>query len=649
MLDEILENKDDEPLETSETENEGTDSEPDVDENVKHIPIEEDSGLSEEETLNSSAGFPHVDLQMDSDSDESSESEEDDEDLENPPSTVEAKPKAQGEQREGTSENEGGKNKSKVYMDGHVIVHPRLEDLPKEETPENEGGNNGGSEHPHPQPQPEAPERGNLVNEEINEDLRDMALENLDENQAARRGENQDSNFDSLKDLKALKEKKSDENGENNDTDNAGDANETLEKVLEARKGNIYAAVVLAKGLERNESNPLASGRFSRFMNSSKVDRIFDANKLGMGVNGIISTFDEDYAKSKVGNGISLVVNLIGMVGSLRDLAKKIRAFRNSPKLKDAPDKKKDIVRNDTFAVIGMVADAATILLRVCGIAKAIAGLAGQGKSMFAKVTGYVSQALGGLAQIAGLSTSVNQMLKLKDQMSKTKAEREDARKDLNDLIFKYYSDTGGVDRTALALDMLEQDDITEEDKEIVVRYLMLDRKVGKINAQVRSGAFGLTTLATGLISTITGSVNSGLNNFDKETATDEQKKRGDAAKTANKVGATLANSAVILGASKNMVGEIINKSKKPSSVESALGNRATGILNELKDEKYGLKGIAASLVHDPGDEEKNNAKAALGKYAAADKNLQSLGVNYGVLLKSAKKKDFEQALIAGI
>ena len=43
MLDEILENKDDEPLETSETENEGTDSEPDVDENVKHIPIEEDS------------------------------------------------------------------------------------------------------------------------------------------------------------------------------------------------------------------------------------------------------------------------------------------------------------------------------------------------------------------------------------------------------------------------------------------------------------------------------------------------------------------------------------------------------------------------------------------------------------------------------
>ncbi len=35
MLDEILENKDDEPLETSETENEGTDSEPDVDENVK--------------------------------------------------------------------------------------------------------------------------------------------------------------------------------------------------------------------------------------------------------------------------------------------------------------------------------------------------------------------------------------------------------------------------------------------------------------------------------------------------------------------------------------------------------------------------------------------------------------------------------------
>ncbi len=647
MLDEILENKDDVTPKTNETENKGTDSEPDVDENVKHTPIEEGSGLPKEETLNSSAGFPNVDLQMDSGSDESSESEEDNDDLENPPSTVEAKPKAQDGQREGTPKSEGGKNKSKVYMDGHVIVHPRLEDLPKEETPKNEGGNNGGSEHP--QPQPEAPERGNLVNEEINEDLRDMALENLDENQVARRGENQDSNFDSLKDLKALKEKKPDENGENNAPDNAGDANETLEKVLEARKGNIYAAVVLAKGLERNESNPLASGRFSRFMNSSKVDRIFDANKLGMGVNGIISTFDEDYAKSKVGNGISLVVNLIGMVGSLRDLAKKIRAFRNSPKLKDNPDKKKDIVRNDAFAVIGMVADAATILLRVCGIAKAIAGLAGQGKSMFAKVTGYVSQALGGLAQIAGLSTSVNQMLKLKDQMSKTKAEREDARKDLNDLIFKYYIDTGGSDRTTLALDMLERDDIPEEDKEIVVRYLMLDRKVGKINAQVRSGAFGLTTLATGLISTITGSVNSGLNNFDEETATDEQKKRGQAAKTANKVGATLSNSAVILGASKNMIGEIVGKTKKPSGVESALGNRATGILNELKDEKYGLKGIAASLAHEPGDEEKNNAKAALGKYAAADKNLQSLGVNYGVLLKSAKKKDFEQALIAGI
>ena len=88
-------------------------------------------------------------------------------------------------------------------------------------------------------------------------------------------------------------------------------------------------------------------------------------------------------------------------------------------------------------------------------------------------------------------------------------------------------------------------------------------------------------------------------------------------------------------------------KEKNPSNAEKVLQNRVKGVLDEMKEKKYGLRGIAQGLQDDPNDEQKAAATQALEKYAAAGKRLE--GVNYEVLLKSHDEKAFEKALIAGI
>ncbi len=507
--------------------------------------------------------------------------------------------------------------------------------------------------------------------DEIAAPMRALAMENEG---IIQEGGEADGSFDTLQELKELKSNQPEE-----PQNNENGAADLLKKVNEARRGNIYSAVVLAKGLENHQSNPFASGRASRFFNSSKIDKALDVNKLAMGANGIASSWDKEYADSKLGNSISLVVNMIALVGSLRDLVKKIKGFRNMPKWSKEMEasQKKGAIRDNAFAVLGIISDAATILLRVCGVAKAIAGLAGQGKSVFAKVTGYVSLALGGFTQIVGLSSSVNQMLKLKENRKKVADARDKAGEKVDRIKEKYFPEaerpqaeepgeggependgapaqekktgaSAGRTRAEIAVLLMEQGGVTEEEKDVLTGYLMLERKAGKLNEQLMNGIFGLTTLSTGLISTITGSVSAGLK---EKTETDEDKKRSDKANLANQIVGTVSNGAVIVGASKNLTQGVMKKvkEKNPSSAEKVLQNRVKDVLEEMKEKKYGLRGIAQGLQDDPNDEQKAAATQALEKYAAADKRLQGLGVDYGVLLKAHDEKAFEKALIAGI
>lgn len=532
------------------------------------------------------------------------------------------------------------------------------------EEPNHNEGNNPGQNGENNAENTRNRENGTL--DDIAVPLRDLAMQNGGEIQE---GEEADGSFDTLQELKELKSSQPEE-----PQNNENGAAELQKKVDEARRGEIYSAVVLAKGLKDNQPNPFASGRASRFFNSSKLDKAFDVNKIAIGANGIASSWDQDYGASTLGNSISLVVNMIALVGSLRDIIKKIKGFRNMPKLNKEMDEKqkKEAIRDKAFGVLGIISDASVVLLRVCGVAKAIAGLAGQGKSVFAKVTGYVSLALGGFSQIVGLSTSVNQMMKLKENKKKLETDREKAGARVDELKNKYFpeakpedseeggdseNDTapaqikkapGGRTRAEIAVLLMEQGGVKEEEKDDLVRYLMLERKAGKLNEQLMNGIFGLTTLSTGLISTITGSVSSGLKN---KTETEEQKKRSKGADLGNQIAGTVSNSAVIIGAGKNLTQGVMKKvkEKNPSDEERVLQNRAKGVLEEMEEKKYGLKGIKQGLEDDPNDEQKAAATQALEKYAAADKRLQGLGVNYKVLLKAHDEKAFEKALIAGI
>ena len=584
------------------------------------------------------------------------------------------------EKKEDVIEDSGVQNDSTTSPPGPAVVEQKPVQSDDVELKENEAVIPKSVSKPAQQTEQmfgdQAPDHGRLNEgtiDEISDPMRQLALESAGD---AQDDEEADGSFDTLQELKELKSNQSDE-PQNNNNGNKNNAVDLLKRVNEARRGNIYSAVVLSKGLEAHQSNPFASSRASRFFNSSKLDKAFDANKAAMGLHGMVSAWDQDYAASKFGNSISLVVNMIALVGSLRDLVKKIKGYKNIPKLnkETKADQKKGIIRDNAFAVLGMIADGATILLRVCGIAKAIAGLAGQGKSVFAKVTGYVSLALGGFTQIVGLSTSVNQMLKLKESGKKVDDARNKAGEKVDRIKDKYFPEaesleegsdseeggdtendgaptqkkkkgaSAGKTRAEIAILLMEQEGVTEEEKDVLAGYLMLERKSGKLNEQLMHGIFGLVTISTGLISTITGSVNAGLK---EKTEADAQKKRSKDAALANQIAGTISNSAVLVGASKNLtMGKV--KEKNPSNAEKVLQNRVKGVLDEMKEKKYGLRGIAQGLQDDPNDEQKAAATQALEKYAAAGKRLEGLGVNYEVLLKSHDEKAFEKALIAGI
>ena len=516
-------------------------------------------------------------------------------------------------------------------------------------------------------------------------------------------GGEQNGAFDTLQELKNLRDKQPDEKaGKNENNDNNHEQNDVgnvIKKIAEARRGNIYAAVVLAKGLENNESNPFTSGgykRRSRFMNSSGLNKALEINKMAGGVHGILSTVIPNYGKSKVASAVTLVTNMIAVVGSTRDLMKKIRMYRNLPKT-NSPGMdgkmKKNVVRTKVFTVLGMISDAVMILNKLCGIAKTIAGFwnpkSNPTAGGFAKVAGYVSLALGGATQIMGLASNVNQMLKIKEDIQEAEDAKEEKGKEVDAIWDKYLPATragtkeakeklkakkqqaaentdGGQERpqeeedpdsdenlytgsrSYIALRLLKRADVSEEEKDTLSEYLRLVRKVGRLDSQFRDGVYGLVTLSTGLMATITGSVKAGLDTSGMENATDKQKKDANISANVNSAMGVVSNSMVLVNSAR---GFAKGWGKDPDEQGDMLKARARGVVDGLKDEKYGLKGIEASFLVNPQAQNENieNAQNILNKYAAADKSLKSLGVKYPALLKAANVKEFDAALIADI
>ena len=515
----------------------------------------------------------------------------------------------------------------------------------------------------------------------------------------------QDGAFDTLQQLKNLKDQQPDENAGNNENNNDNNKNELLElmnKINEARRGNVYAAVVLAKGLENNESNPFTGAgykRRSRFMNNSKLNKALEINKMASSVNGMLSTVIPNYGKSKVASVITIATNAFAIVGSVRDLMKKIRMYKNLPKI-NSPGMdgkmKRNAIRTKAFTVLGMISDGVMILNKLCGIAKAATNFWDSGKHksvpIVAKVLGYLSLAASGATQIMGLASSTNQMLKIKEDIHATEEAKTAKEAEVDAIWDKYLPATragteaarakmvakkdkagqGGQededpnsdknlytgDRTYIALRLLKDDRVTEDEKDVLTEYLRLERKLGKLDDQFRDGIYGLVTLSTGLMATITGSVSSAYDIKGVENPTDRQQKDANISSNVNTAAGMVSNSIALVNTGRGL---LKGADKTPDNGGDLLKARARGVVEELKGDDYGLKGIAASLVPDherEGEEEAENenkgeeiekAKNALKKYEDADKRLKSLGVKYPALMKAANVKEFDAALIAEI
>ncbi len=570
-----------------------------------------------------------------------------------------------------------------------------------------------------------------LGQDDIRQDIRDLGLQVTNENGVLmQEGGEGEKPFDTLNELKAIRdvqpEQKEDQEDQEDVPDSGNTRDEKLDKlrkdVQNARKGNLYTAVVLAKALEKGDPNLLARrNRFTRFFKSSKVNAVADVaadvGKTVGAISGMVGNFDTSYAQSNACAAISLVTNMLGLVTSIRDFVKKIRQFKE---IKHEKGKKNE----KAFGMIGILCEGFTLITKLCGIGKAIATFAGKGKGVFAQVMTYVTLAGGFAAQLGGMAAAINGMIQAQKKVKQMEMMRDGLSGEVDQIFQKYkaideqssvqqenrvdssdvdssdvdssdvdssdvdssdvdssdvdsFDEESGIDedgnstteqrsqvvrtqqtsvvtrntqqqgglqvegedakvnRRRKVLALLEREDLTEDEKDKLIGYLMWSRRIDKVMFNTSDIGLNIFTLLLGMASGVATSIY-------------VSKKSADAQRAVQLFG-TAAGGMGVVSTGNKYAKKISEKRESKYDVEGKnLQNMALGDLGELKKDEYGLKGVAASLKN-PNKDQKEEAGRVLNKYAAVDKRLQGLGVKYGPLLKASNEKEFNQLLVAGI
>ena len=563
--------------------------------------------------------------------------------------------------------------------------------------------------------------QSDLGQDDIRQDIRDLGLQVTNENGVLmQEGGEGEKPFDTLNELKAIRdvqpEQKEDQEDQEDVPDSGNTRDEKLDKlrkdVQNARKGNLYTAVVLAKALEKGDPNLLARrNRFTRFFKSSKVNAVADVaadvGKTVGAISGMVGNFDTSYAQSNACAAISLVTNMLGLVTSIRDFVKKIRQFKE---IKHEKGKKNE----KAFGMIGILCEGFTLITKLCGIGKAIATFAGKGKGVFAQVMTYVTLAGGFAAQLGGMAAAINGMIQAQKKVKQMEMMRDGLSGEVDQIFQKYkaideqssvqqenrvdssdvdssdvdssdvdssdvdsFDEESGIDedgnstteqrsqvvrtqqtsvvtrntqqqgglqvegedakvnRRRKVLALLEREDLTEDEKDKLIGYLMWSRRIDKVMFNTSDIGLNIFTLLLGMASGVATSIY-------------VSKKSADAQRAVQLFG-TAAGGMGVVSTGNKYAKKISEKRESKYDVEGKnLQNMALGDLGELKKDEYGLKGVAASLKN-PNKDQKEEAGRVLNKYAAVDKRLQGLGVKYGPLLKASNEKEFNQLLVAGI
>lgn len=471
-------------------------------------------------------------------------------------------------------------------------------------------------------------------------------------------------------------------NGAEQDDSAKGKKDDTPEgakkKVDDLRQGQLYMAVVLARQLERGGQNPLADNKFKRFFKSSTFDSATDKITFVGGISATAGLANADYKSNPVAQAVSLVHNLVGLVKTIKSIMDKIKKFKSAGSKLDK-----------VFGVIGLISDFASAVSKAAGIVQAIATLSGKLDDIFKSVLGYITTISNGISQIGGIITGARGLktsrAKLKNaekgeqatwaviekevipKYSKTEEgedpeeeeeEEEEGKTDSGkdapaENKDKETAEKGGKpqhlslkqkreqakqlkqmrkERRSLANMLLKRKDVSDEHRDILIRYIAICRMREKLKSGIVLGASGLVATALGLGSSIATGVSF--------SGDQKAKTAGTSLGIIGGVGGSLLSLGK-MGVDKS------NKNQQNNEETEMVKERLWGIIHNLGDDKYGLKGISESLEADPSQEKAEEANGVVNKYDAADKQLKGLFVDYGTVLKASNREEFRKLLVA--
>lgn len=506
-----------------------------------------------------------------------------------------------------------------------------------------------------------------LASDAVNQEIAAVAAEaGVEEKEEEETGD-PDRAFDTLDDLKKLSGESDNANGEGEDKDTKPEVIQARKSVMQLRKGNLYKAVIFSKMLENGE-NPAGEekeleakqaaaggGRFSRFLNNSKLDKAGKVIKMTNAANSLAGMVDSNYKQSRFVSLTTRANDVMMLVNSIRGIIKKLKTFKQNS---TTPTKK-------AFAVIGLISDFGIAISKGAAMAKNI--FARRGWNGLASVMGHLSS----FANLAGqIATLINVSNSLKDLVQATspikKAQKEEEANVLAILQKYEMGDVAAGDAQQEAgkgkgkekkasksrrlgknnalkekvLSAMERPDISKEDKAVLASYLGRGRILSKRKLAIANVATGLVTASLGMGAT-----------FSKNAASRTQgDAQASALKHAGRFGALTNLSMLGSALGTHIAGKKVNKGlddREGGLIKEGL----YGALHDLgSDDKYGLRKVSATLApKDPTPEHLQEAQQVMKRYETATKQFQGSGVNYAQLFKATNTEAFKNSLVASL
>ena len=501
---------------------------------------------------------------------------------------------------------------------------------------------------------PDAQTRINSIGDKVNLTTAGVAVETGAPG-AARRAENtEDAFFDSLpiKETKAEKAK------------GAAGNDDIKSKIETLRSGNLYKAVIAARLLSQNKKNPMASsvsGRANRFLDSTALDVASDLNMIaGSGI-GLLTTFDSNPTSKSVFQGMSLVTNLLSIVSTCRNMTVKIRKLYDLGETHKALKKNKEEGNNKegkkiskidtTLTVLGVAGDMLTMLVKGVAIIKTIMSMAGKNS----KIMNMISNAmflLTGTTQIIGALNGIRGLQSGYKGLKSLKQETEKPRKGAMLVVERKKNLTAGTTDSwseseciKAAKEIMNDKQLSEEDKDSLIVYLGMTKRITKAERSLAVTATTLINLTVGLVSTGVSGANTVVNGRGIKDKTLKDATVGMGA---------VANVSTILTTSAKVANKAVDATggSRKKFIRQSLWEKVKG----LTENHRGLKWLDESLAKPKeaggvvdGKTAEKSASETYGLYQKTEGQFKAVGVPYAKLIRANSLSKFQDMLVDGL